>query len=122
MFLGAHDWVTFRGAPRVLTAPPSRAKAAIAAEPRIVADAMWFLREVIKDGAGIGPLPTFMADAEVAAGTLVRVLPRWVAASGTAYFVHPGRKHVPAKVTAFRDLLMETFRHRPLSVPENPRR
>ncbi|MDI1483195.1 LysR family transcriptional regulator [Polyangium sp. y55x31] len=115
------DWIAFRGVPPLLLSGPA-SKATVSATPRIAGDDMWFLREVIKAGAGIGSLPSFMADADVAAGTLVRVLPRWTAYSGTVYLVHSGRKHLPPKVTAFRELVAEMLRQRPLSVPDDGER
>jgi len=49
--------------------------------------------------------------------SIVRVLPRWEfkKLGGAVFLVQPGRKHVPKQVTAFRDLLLEMFRQRPLS-------
>ena len=85
------------------------------AKPRLFVNDMFFLRETIKAGAGIGPLPGFLTDAEVAAGTLVPVLPKWAAPTGTVHLVQPSRKHQPRKVTAFRDVLVELLRQRPLS-------
>jgi len=41
-------------------------------------------------------------------------LPRWVVFTGNAYLVQPDRKHVPKRVTAFRDLLLEMLRQRPM--------
>jgi DNA-binding transcriptional LysR family regulator len=76
---------------------------------------MFFAREVLRTGGGIGALPTFIADGDLAGGLLARVLPRWVAPAGTVYLVHPSRRHVPRKVTVFRDLLFEMLRQRPLS-------
>jgi DNA-binding transcriptional LysR family regulator len=43
----------------------------------------------------------------VAAGRLVRVLPRYERPSSTLFLVTPAARHVPRKVTAFRDLLLE---------------
>ena len=118
--LASYDWVGFVGtSPVYLTQPGSRT--AVDVHTRVASDDMSFLREVLKQGAGIGTLPSFAADADVAAGTLVRVLPQWVVTTGTVYLMHPGRKHVPRKVTAFRDLLTEMLRQRPLSAaPDAP--
>jgi len=103
--LAAHDWVTYPGATHLYAKPT----------PRISGDDMFFTLAALKAGAGIGVIPSFLSDAEIANGTLVRVMPRWVAQTGAVYLVHPGRKHLPRKVTAFRDLLIEQLRQRPLS-------
>ena len=71
--------------------------------------------EALKAGGGIGTLPSFLADAEVTAGTLVRVLPRWKGQTSAVYVVQASRKNTPPKVTAFRDLVTEILRQRPLS-------
>ena len=76
------------------------------------------MRETLKAGGGIGQLPSFLADPDVAAGNLVHVLPRWVTRAGTVYFVHPASKHVPPRVTAFRDLIIDLLRQRPVGPPE----
>jgi DNA-binding transcriptional LysR family regulator len=115
--LEGHDWITYRSIPTLLLSGPT-GTAAVNVAPRITSNDMSFLREVIKAGAGIGSLPSFHAEADVIAGSLVRVLPRWVAFSGAAYLVYPSRKHVPPKVTAFRELLTQMLRRRPLLVPD----
>ena len=115
--LEAHDWVTFRGAsPLLLSTASASAKKTVRVEraPRLWCDDMTVAREVLRSGGGIGWLPSFVADADVKEGRLLCVLPRWTAPSGTAYLVQTTRRHVPPRVTAFRDLLLETLRRRPL--------
>lgn len=104
--LEGHDWLGFEGA---FAAPPG------APAPRVTCEDPFVLREVIRAGAGIGPVPTLLAEPDVAAGLLQRVLPEWVAFTGTVYLVQPARKHVPATVTAFREVLDEVLRYHPLS-------
>lgn len=107
--LVSHDWATFHSVPYLeipgASLPP----------PRVTCDDMGFMREVLRQGGGIGALPTFLADADVAAGALVRVIPRWVIFTGTVHLVQPGRTQVPRKVTAFREVLGELLRHGPLA-------
>jgi DNA-binding transcriptional LysR family regulator len=109
-----HDMVAFRGAP-ALQLSTAKSKSVVAARTRVTCDDMFFAREVLRTGGGIGALPTFIVDDDLASGVLARVLPRWVATAGAVYLVHPSRRHVPRKVTAFRDLLFEMLRQRPLS-------
>lgn len=117
--LAEHDWVSFPGgSPLVLSGPGE--EVSVSPEPRIVGDDMSFQRELLRAGAGIGPVPSFMADADVASGALVRVLPRWNAPRGAVFLAHPSRKHVPARVTAFRDLLVEMLRQRPVLRADEP--
>lgn len=83
---------------------------------RIVTSEFAFLRALLRGGAGIGPLPSFHAFGDCADGRLVRVLPEWSRAAASLYVVYPSAKHVPKKVIAFRDFVLETFEqlgHRP---------
>jgi DNA-binding transcriptional LysR family regulator len=109
--LAGHDWVVFRGGPQKLRAPG--AKAAAAPGPaRVVCDDLLFVHHAIRAGAGLGHLPAFLAEEDVLAGRLVRVLPRDERAESWLHVVTPAAKHVPRKVTAFRDLVLEVLRTR----------
>lgn len=66
-----------------------------------------FLRAALRTGAGIGLLPAFSAARDLAEGHLVRVLPGWSRAAGTLYVVYPVSRHVPKKVIAFRDFVLD---------------
>ncbi len=70
------------------------------------------LRCMLRSGGGIGPLTPTHAAADLAQGTLVRVLPEWSHAFGSLYFVYPVARHVPRKVAALRDFLIEAMRPR----------
>ena len=100
----AHDWVQFRPA-----IPGYSVRKA-----RLVCDDFVFLREALRAGVGIGPLPTFLAETAVAAGEISRVLPAVRIPGGTFYLVYPSARKVARKVTAFRDVLLETLRLRPI--------
>jgi DNA-binding transcriptional LysR family regulator len=79
------------------------------AKARLFAADFSFVRQALRAGAGIGPLPVFFPRGDVASGSLVRVLPEWSKPAGTMYVVYPGQKHVPKKVIAFRDFVSEAF-------------
>lgn len=106
--LAGHDGVLFRSGPQKLRIP--RAGGADALHPRIVCDDLLFARDALRAGAGIGLLPTFVAAPEVAAGTLVRVVPGHERIAGYLHLVTPGGRHLSRKVTAFRDLTLELLR------------
>jgi DNA-binding transcriptional LysR family regulator len=109
--LDAHDWVVFRGGPQKLHVPRAGQPAGRAA--RIVADDLLFVRDALRAGAGIGLLPSMVAERDVVSGALVRVLPRFETADGWLHVVTPATKHVPRKVTAFKELVLELLRARP---------
>jgi len=107
--LEGHEQVVFRSGPQKLRVP---AGGAAARPARIVCDDLLFVRDAVRAGAGLGFLPTFVAEPDVAAGALVRVLPRLERPAGTLHIVSPAARHVPRKVTAFRDLVVELLRTR----------
>lgn len=108
-----HEWVTYGSLPLTLTARGKRR--VVTALPRVRSNDMFVQRELLRDGCGLGVLPTFMAAEDVASGKLVRVLPDWVVFSSSVVLVHPAHRQPPARVSAFRDLLLELLRQRPIS-------
>jgi DNA-binding transcriptional LysR family regulator len=66
-----------------------------------------FLREAIVAGAGIGPLPWFIARQAVEAGRLLRVLPAYGLRGATVYFVYPPQRPVPRKTAALHAFLAD---------------
>jgi DNA-binding transcriptional LysR family regulator len=52
-------------------------------------------------GHGIGLLPSTYCDTEIAAGRLVRLLPKWQSAPVPVFIVYPSRKFLPLRLTAF---------------------
>lgn len=108
--LAEHDWVVFRGGAQKLRVAPVRA--ATERAPRIVCDDLLFVRDAVKAGVGIGLLPTFVAEPDVIAGALVRIVPKLERPAGSLYIVTPSAKHVPGKVAAFRELVLEMLRTR----------
>ncbi len=109
--LAEHDWIAFRGGPQNLrVAGPKETAAGRSA--RIVCDDLLFARDAVRSGAGIALLPTFVAEADVVAGRLVRIVPRFERPAGHLHIVTPAAKHVPRKVTAFRELVLELLKAR----------
>jgi DNA-binding transcriptional LysR family regulator len=111
--LAEHDFVVFRGLKYLGELGLAEKNA------RVLGDDMLFLREAVKAGAGIAALPTFLAQPDVTTGQLVRVLPRYTQPSTTLVMLYPRTQHVPRKVSAFRDFLLEFLKGRPLSAPHN---
>ncbi|MFO0658723.1 MAG: LysR family transcriptional regulator [Polyangiaceae bacterium] len=111
--LRGHDLVSFRNAPP-LDPMWSDVRTKVGRPPRVICDDMFFTQAALRAGLGLGGLPTFIGANDVAEGTLVRVLPKWMATSGSMYLVTPGRRHVPARVRAFRELLTSMLNQQPI--------
>jgi len=69
-----------------------------------------FVRAVALWGAGVALLPRMVAADDVAAGRLVRVLPRQTARGAALYVVYAATRTVPTKVAAFRDFVLASCR------------
>jgi DNA-binding transcriptional LysR family regulator len=69
------------------------------------------LLEACHKGVGITLLPAFMLMAEFAARRLIHVLPTWATQEQGIYAIYPGRRLVPAKVTAFVDYVAERLQN-----------
>jgi DNA-binding transcriptional LysR family regulator len=108
--LDQHDWVVFRGGQQKLRVGAFRPAAE--RTPRIVCDDLLFVRDALRAGVGVGMLPTFVAEPDLLAGALVRIVPRFERPAGSLWVVTPAAKHVPAKVAAFRELVLEMLRAR----------
>jgi DNA-binding transcriptional LysR family regulator len=106
-----HDWVLFRPQDGEVVLPlegPGGPRE-VTLRGRLGAADFAFVRAAVRAGAGIGMLPAFNAARDVAEGSLVRVLPGWSRPAGTLYVVYLASPHVPKKITAFRDFVLESF-------------
>ena len=58
-------------------------------------------------GGGLVYLPIDLVRDDLAAGSLVRVLPHWQTITLPIHVVHPSRRLIPRRVTAFIEALAE---------------
>jgi DNA-binding transcriptional LysR family regulator len=109
--LARHACVVFRGKELARTWPliGPDGDAGAMVQGRVGGDDMTFVRAIVLAGGGIGLLPSYNCAADLIAGRLVRVLPKWHARGATLYLLHPQARTLPARVTAFRDYVMEAF-------------
>jgi DNA-binding transcriptional LysR family regulator len=105
--LQEHDNVSFPNAAAEYPMKGPKGFTKVKVQGRVSGDDFFFVREAVLAGLGIGPLPTFMATQELAAGRLVRVLPEYQSALGAMYVMYPPTKPLPAKVTAFVTYMRE---------------
>ena len=109
--LEEHDAVRMRGMNQVRLEGAGGPVTANLSGP-IIGDDVPFVMAAIVQGAGIGVLPTFYADPAVAAGEMVRVLPKWNIHSGDLWLVTPAGRRQSRKVTAFVEFFIEALKSR----------
>jgi DNA-binding transcriptional LysR family regulator len=76
---------------------------------RVGGDDFMFVRAIILAGGGIGLLPRIVSAQDEQDGRLVRVLPQYEMQSGPLHVVYPSGQNLPARVTAFRDFVLEAY-------------
>lgn len=110
--LARHDCLRYRGRgghlPFRLSGP--RGIEHVEVTGSVVCDNMMFLRDLVLAGAGLALLPQQAAARDLAAGLLVRVLPRHSVVGAGLFVVWASHKLVPARVAVVRELLTEELR------------
>lgn len=71
------------------------------------ADAHHSVSTFVYRGDGIGLLPAAYCNERIAAGTLVRLLPRWSSPQIPVCAVYPSRKFLPARLSIFLQALAD---------------
>ena len=67
------------------------------------------LLEALREGIGIGRLPTFVAGPDLKTGRLVQLFESYRIPDHTFFAVFPAREYLPAKVRAFLEFAIEYF-------------
>ncbi|NJD19269.1 MAG: LysR family transcriptional regulator [Gemmatimonadetes bacterium] len=101
-----HEWVLHAGALRVLKLRPEMA--------RFLVDDFFLARDLLRDGAGVGLLPDFVASRHLRDGLLEEVgLADFRPPAGPLVLLYPSSGQVPRKVAAFRDHLVHALKRGP---------
>ncbi|WP_246789551.1 LysR family transcriptional regulator [Acetobacter nitrogenifigens] len=80
---------------------------------RLLADNMQMLQAAALAGAGVAYGPRFVFGEQLAAGTLVELLPGYATESLGIHAVYPSARLISVKVRRFVDMLVEWFGERP---------
>jgi len=83
---------------------------AVTPSPTMIANDYAFVLSALLAGAGIGLLPTFLAQPHVERGELTRLFPSMRTAQGTVSLVWPATRHLSPRVRAFIDFMSEHAR------------
>ena len=104
--LASHEWVALSLLPAPLTWTFRNAQGSVRVvrmTGRLKVDSISTLQALLEQGAGISIVDEISAGAALAAGRLVRVLPRWSLPRGGVHALCQPGQHVQAKVRAFVD-------------------
>lgn len=88
---------------------PEGAQVALHHRPRLITSDMVALRRAALAGVGVVQLPTLMVCDELAAGTLVRLLPDWAPRREIIHVVYPSRRGLLPALRALIDHLVAGF-------------
>ena len=78
------------------------------------------VHQAVLAGLGIGELPAYLVEDEVASGRLVSLLTAYVPVHRTIYAIYPASRVMPAKTREFLKVLEATFRVRRAVVDDAP--
>lgn len=109
--LARHAWValTLLPTPLTWTFVQGADTRSVRMSAALRTDSAATLRALLRHGAGVSVLDQLNAEAGIANGELVRLLPAWRLPRGGIYAVHPPGRHVPAKVRAFIEFCRGMF-------------
>lgn len=85
-------------------------------KPVLLSEGVTSLRQAARTGLGVSILPDWLVRDDLAAGSLVRVLPQWNAPELPVHVIHPAGRSLTARARAFVDfavLTMTREMHRP---------
>jgi DNA-binding transcriptional LysR family regulator len=113
----SHTWVVFPAFRELSFRGPGGA-VRVRTEGRLSCNEMTFLLSAVREGAGLGMLPSFLADADLRQGRLVQLLPRWTMSGGQLWFVTPATREKVAPLTdALRECVADVLAARSLNPP-----
>lgn len=102
--LGSHAWIAFTAIPRPWTLVARDGKASVDLQRTVSTTSTAGGRALAVAGLGFFAAPSFALEGEVAAGRLVRVLPRLKLPQVSLYAAWPGRGEPPRKTREFIEL------------------
>ncbi|ACA84429.1 LysR family transcriptional regulator [Shewanella woodyi] len=80
-------------------------KFTIKVSPFICCNSRHGISQMVKQGAGIAILPSYLVEDEIAQGELIHILPDYHLDEGGVYAIHPFDKVIPPRVKAFLDFI-----------------
>ena len=106
--LDAHPFIVFPSTETVRLMGPSGTTDLATSGP-VSCNDMFFVHHAVLSGIGLGVLPFFLAEREVARDRMVNVLPGWTTLHGSIWLLTPGSRAPSRAVAAFRELLVKSL-------------
>tara|TARA_R110002049_G_scaffold7928_5_gene44509 strand:- start:2653 stop:3594 length:942 start_codon:yes stop_codon:yes gene_type:complete len=72
---------------------------------RMIANDMEMIRNMVKEGFGIGAVPQILISEDLKNNSLIKILPDILFQERTFYLVYPSRREPPSKVVAFTEFI-----------------
>jgi DNA-binding transcriptional LysR family regulator len=105
----SHPWVLFPAFRELLFRGPG-GPVRVKPTGRLSCNEMTTILSAVIQGAGLGLLPNFLADADLRQGRLVQLLSRWTVAGGDMWFVTPAAREKTAPlVDALRECVTDVL-------------
>jgi DNA-binding transcriptional LysR family regulator len=105
--LPGHAWLRYAGGDDTVVLDGPAGRAALKVPTRYRVNSAVALLEAVQDGAGVALQPSWMVDALLQQGKLVRLLPQWTGPAQVAHLLSAPRRRQPPRVQVLADLLLE---------------
>ena len=101
------DMPTANARPRQWRLEGPNGWATVSAKPSVIVDEVLTLHRLVRAGAGIGIVSSYLCADEIADGRVIRVLPEWTLPAVPLSLVFPSRRELAPSVRAFADFMQE---------------
>lgn len=101
-----HAYLRYAGSDEIVTLTGRKGSMTLELDSRYRVNSAIALLEAVQGGAGVALQPSWMVDALLRQGRLVRLLPQWTGPAQTAHLVHAPRRRLPARVQAVMEALV----------------
>ncbi|MFM0212378.1 LysR family transcriptional regulator [Paraburkholderia sediminicola] len=87
-----------------------RETATVPIDPQLIVDAGRSLAIAIRQGMGVGPLPSYIASQEIQLGDVIAVLPEYTVNETDLYLLYASRQYLDTKIRAWIDFMKAHMR------------
>lgn len=101
------DMPTPDGRPRPLVLSRQDGTETVQMQAAAIVDEVLTIHRLVRGGAGIGVLSTYLLEADLDDGTLERVLPDWEVPGVPVSLIYPSRRELAPAVRAFADFMRD---------------